>query len=265
MDQFTQHKEDQYYEKMYAQQTRYQREIARHYPKKSSDNVSPAEEVQDDLGPVDQSGEVRGYIRSLKAQQSGYSKNLSAIGRTPQYLPNIQDLHNGFKTSTNFNSPHRNSKLFIEGTATGSNQSLEISPEQLTAKIEVKTVKNVEVKKKKKLKLEDMVYDKKYHEFRNTQGSTQFRQSFNGSKGFSDMRTHLDVNFQTLSPAQFAQSMNFNQQIPKNQSRREQDYFARNIGSSNEQNNVRNDVKVTFENFSSKKRTIKLSPKRSRF
>ena len=63
MNQFTQHKEDQYYEKMYAQQTRYQREIARHYPKNSSDNVAQIEEVQEDVGPVDQSGEVRGYVR----------------------------------------------------------------------------------------------------------------------------------------------------------------------------------------------------------
>lgn len=79
---YAQHKEDQHYEKMYAQQTRYQREIARNYPKKKEAEAVPAEEPQRNA-TAERTGEVRGYIRSLKAQQSGYSKHLSNIGRTP--------------------------------------------------------------------------------------------------------------------------------------------------------------------------------------
>ena len=120
------------------------------------------------------------------------------------------------KTATNFNvSPHRNSKLFIEGTATGSNASIEMSPGRLGAiDIDIpsktaKTTKNAGApdaeKKKKKMKLEDLIFDQKYHEFRNTQGSTYFRQSHNGSQRYSELRTHLDININhsTLSPPQF--------------------------------------------------------------
>ena len=70
--------------------------------------------------------------------------------------------------------------------------------------------------KKKKLKLEDLVFDRRYHEFRNTQGSSLFRTSQNGSQRYSEMKTHLDIgNFSTLSPALYTQSIDFNRLVHK--------------------------------------------------
>ena len=131
----------------------------------------------DDINTIEpqNTSEVRDYIRNLKAQQSGYSKNLSNIGRAPQFLPEIQEINRSF---TKMNSPNNNfeSQLFIEGTATGNNESLEIQG-RLDIDIPVKLKKKgksprkngiPKIVREKALKLEEMIYDKRYHDFRNT-------------------------------------------------------------------------------------------------
>ena len=83
------------------------------------------------------------------------------------------------------------------------------------------------------------------------------------------MKQKMDMNFSTLTPAQFNNSIDFSHRKPKKhiQSYREK-HFDKHCEKHQEmkrdESNERGALKVTFENFSSTKKLNKNSPRRTR-